>query len=87
MGVSAALVRVLCPAVQFPYADAVLKEALRLYPPVPLLAREAKEDTWLGPHFIPKGTWLQVRVWSCACGRQSCACAPGELAYVRSLEA
>jgi len=30
---------------QFPYAAAVLNEALRLFPPAPLFARVAQEDT------------------------------------------
>ena len=30
---------------QFPYAAAVLNEALRLFPPAPLFARIAQEDT------------------------------------------
>lgn len=34
---------------QFPYAAAVLKEALRLYPPAPFVARVAQEDTQV-PH-------------------------------------
>ncbi|KAL3142384.1 hypothetical protein ABBQ38_002720 [Trebouxia sp. C0009 RCD-2024] len=50
----------------FPLIDAVLKEGMRLHPPVtPLIAltREATEDVMLGQYHIPAGTriWLNVR--------------------------
>lgn len=38
------------------YMNRVLKESLRLYPPVPLLTRAVTRDTVLGGHRIPAGT-------------------------------
>ncbi|XP_023220300.1 cytochrome P450 4V2-like [Centruroides sculpturatus] len=41
----------------FKYLDCVIKEVLRLYPSVPFIARDLLEDTKVGDHFIPKGTF------------------------------
>ncbi|KAG4068382.1 hypothetical protein HA402_007902 [Bradysia odoriphaga] len=38
------------------YLECVIKEALRLYPSVPLIARRIKEDILLGEYTIPAGT-------------------------------
>ncbi|MEZ0343119.1 cytochrome P450 [Mycobacterium sp. pV006] len=40
--------------------DLILKESLRLNAPVPVLAREAIEDTELAGYFVPKGTLVFV---------------------------
>lgn len=40
------------------------KEALRLYPPLYLLGRQAREDTVLGGYRIPKGTALTICVYA-----------------------
>lgn len=54
------------------YTRAVVEETLRLYPPVPLLARQASRDTELAGRRVPKGSlvlavpWLlhrHVRLW------------------------
>lgn len=37
-----------------PYTTAVLKESMRLYPPVWGIARRAREDDVIGDHFVPK---------------------------------
>ncbi len=40
--------------------ERVIREALRLYPPVPVLARQATEDAALGGYRVPEGTRLIV---------------------------
>ena len=39
-----------------------MQEALRLFPPGHIAIREAVEDLDLDGHFVPKGTWLHVRL-------------------------
>lgn len=40
--------------------DLVIKEALRLVPPVPALVRRAVRDTEIAGHYIPAGTYVDV---------------------------
>ncbi|MFC9836141.1 cytochrome P450 [Rhodococcus sp. NPDC127530] len=42
--------------------DLVMKECLRLVPPVPVVARRAVEDTEVLGHYIPRGTYMSVVV-------------------------
>ncbi|XP_075217292.1 cytochrome P450 4c3 isoform X2 [Lycorma delicatula] len=42
------------------YLDCCIKEALRLYPSVPFLARTLQEDIKLGKHIIPAGTTAMI---------------------------
>jgi cytochrome P450 len=46
-----------------PYTDWVLKEALRLYPPVWCLTRVALHDGEIGGYALPAGTSLSVSQW------------------------
>lgn len=45
---------------KFPYLDMVIKESLRIFPPVPFTGRYLSENFTTGDHVIPKGTdiWL-----------------------------
>uniref|UniRef100_UPI003BADA4FD cytochrome P450 n=1 Tax=Stappia sp. TaxID=1870903 RepID=UPI003BADA4FD len=45
------------------YTRAVIEEALRLYPPVPILAREALVDDTVGGIATPKGSIVMVVPW------------------------
>jgi cytochrome P450 len=44
--------------------EQVLKEAMRLYPPAPIMMREAREDTAIGEAAIPKGTRVIVPIYA-----------------------
>jgi cytochrome P450 len=46
------------------YLDRVLKESQRLYPPVPMVARNALEDVVVGGYFIPKDAYVILSTWS-----------------------
>jgi len=46
-----------------PYTKAVVEETLRLYPPVPILAREAMADTTIGGKHFAKGSLIMVVPW------------------------
>lgn len=46
-----------------PYTDAVVREALRLYPPLWGVAREAIESFKLGDHQVEPGTLLVASAW------------------------
>ncbi|XP_053691239.1 cytochrome P450 4d1-like [Sabethes cyaneus] len=45
------------------YMDLVIKESLRLFPPVPLIARLATEDTSIENLNIPKGTCVCINIF------------------------
>jgi cytochrome P450 len=47
-----------------PYAEQVIKEAMRLYPPVWMLSRQTSADTSLGGHFMPRGTNIMISLWA-----------------------
>jgi len=44
-----------------PYGDQVIRESMRLYPPVAVMARKAHEDTEIGPYSVAAGS--EVVAW------------------------
>lgn len=46
-----------------PYTNAVIRESMRLYPPVSLLGRESVKDTEIGSYLIPKGCVIIISQW------------------------
>lgn len=45
------------------YTNMVVKEAMRLYPPVSLFGREAAEDCTIGDYIVPAGTVVMISQW------------------------
>src|SRR5262245_10436024 len=45
------------------YVDAVMKEALRLYPPIWMTGREASQDITLGALTLPAGSIVILSPW------------------------
>jgi cytochrome P450 len=48
---------------RLPFARAVVEETLRLYPPVPLLARSAAAPLEIGGHLVPRGALVLAVPW------------------------
>lgn len=49
---------------KLPYLDAVSKEIMRVYAPVPLVGRIPLKDSELSGVKIPKGTSVRVHLWA-----------------------
>ncbi len=49
---------------RFVVTKRVLQESMRLFPPAPILSRQAQEDTSLGPHKVTRATRIVVPIWS-----------------------
>lgn len=48
---------------KLPYAEMVVKETLRLYPPAWIISREALRECELGGYHVPAGTQLLISQW------------------------
>ncbi|XP_053204184.1 cytochrome P450 4V2-like isoform X2 [Panonychus citri] len=46
------------------YLDKCIKESMRLYPPVPVIARELDEPMEINSYYLPKGTTIAVNIFS-----------------------
>jgi len=55
---------------RLPYLDAVSKEIMRVYSPVPLVGRITQQDTDLLGVNIPKGTPVRLHMWAMNQARQ-----------------
>ncbi len=49
---------------RLPYVEAVIKEAMRVYPPVYMFGREALEDVEIAGWVIPRGAQVLTPVWA-----------------------
>ncbi len=45
------------------FTQSVIKESMRLYPPVWWISREPKEDVWLDDYFLPAGCDIALSQW------------------------
>ncbi|KAI3751112.1 hypothetical protein L2E82_22158 [Cichorium intybus] len=51
-------------APNLPYIQAIIKESLRLHPPIPMVSRKSIENVTIQGYDIPAGTMLFVNNWS-----------------------
>ncbi|PWA61272.1 flavone synthase II [Artemisia annua] len=49
---------------KLPYMHAIIKESLRLHPPIPMVNRQSTENVTIQGYDIPAGTILFVNTWS-----------------------
>lgn len=48
---------------RLPYTQQVIKESMRLYPPVSLMGREVAQDTTIGDYEVSQGTAIMISQW------------------------
>ncbi|KAK7312505.1 hypothetical protein VNO77_36410 [Canavalia gladiata] len=58
--------RLVCEAdsPNLPYIHAIIKETMRLHPPIPMIMRKGIEDCMVNESMIPKGSIVCVNIWA-----------------------